>query len=55
MIGSEAREFYSRFLQIADPPAFLANSPSKVLKTELFEAQTTHQAGCESVKNVAKF
>ena len=33
----------------------LRNSPSKALKTELFEAQTTHQAGCESVKNVAKF
>jgi hypothetical protein len=33
----------------------LRNSPSKVFKTELFEAQTTHQAGCESAKNVAKF
>ena len=55
MIGRAAREFSSHFLQIADPPAFLANSPSKVFKPELFEAQTAHQAGCESVKNVAKF
>ena len=55
MIGSAALEFYSRFLQIADPPDFLANSPSKVFKSVLFEAQTTHQSGCESVKNMAKF
>ena len=37
------------FLQIVDPPAS-CNSPSMIFKPELFEAQTTHQAGCESVK-----
>jgi len=26
-----------------------------VFKSELYEAQTAHQAGCESAKNVAKF
>ena len=44
------REFSSRFLQIADPLAFLVNSPSKIFKPELFEAQTAHQAGCNVIK-----
>ena len=48
--SEEQLEFSSRFYRSLIRRLSLRNSPSKVLKTVLFEAQTTHQVGCESVK-----